>query len=135
MNLNFIFKNSLDTDVYDFVYFRIAYLLIFAMFVQIALYSRMRGLNPRFKAWASLVALGTYHALFVKGRSPVVNSLSRSLRDFLKCPYCRSRIRIQKSRAARFFIAQQLFCRTCQSEIEFPLLWLLSQVDWNLAEA
>ncbi len=134
MNLNFIFKSPLDTDVYDYVYFRIAYLLIFALLIQIALYSRMGGLNPHYKTWASLVALGTYHALFVKGHSPIIDSLNRSLRDFLICPYCRSQVRIRKTYAAQFFIAQKLFCTSCQSESDFPLFWLLSKLDWKISE-
>ncbi|MGA3310489.1 MAG: hypothetical protein ABSD08_18045 [Xanthobacteraceae bacterium] len=135
MNLNFIFKSPLDTDVYDYVYFRIAYLLIFALLIQTALYSRMGSLNPSYKMWVCLVALGTYHALFVDGPSPIIESLNRSLKEFLVCPYCRSRARIRKSYAAQFFIGQKLLCASCRNDSDFPLFWLLSKMNWKLSES
>ncbi len=134
MNLNFIFKNPLDNDVYDFVYLRLAYLLVFALSVQIALYSRMKSVEKSFRNWVLMVALGSYHALFGEGRSPLVDGLNQTLKEFLSCPHCKSRVQIHKSESAKFFIMQTLHCRSCGNDFEFPLFWLLSKTEWDLLD-
>lgn len=134
LNLNFIFKNSLDDDVFEFVYLRLTYILIFALSIQIALYSRMRQVEDSFRSYCLLVALGANHALFGEGRSPLMESLTRTLREFMMCPHCKERLRIGKRAAARFLVAEQVTCHACKEDSHFPLFWLLSKANMTLAE-
>ncbi len=132
LNLNFIFKNLGDNDLYDTVYLRLAYILIYLMLLQVTLYSRMQGIEKRFSDWILLTSLGAYQSLFVKGRSPLINSLNKALAEFLTCPHCRTDLKIKKSYAARFFVTQELHCQRCNADHHFPLFWLLSKSQWSI---
>jgi hypothetical protein len=132
LNLNFIFKNLGDNDVYDTVYLRLAYILIYLMLVQVTLYSRMQGVKKTFSDWILLTSLGAYQSLFVKGRSPLIDSLNKALSEFLTCPHCRTDLRINKSYGARFFVTQELHCQRCNADHQFPLFWLLSKSQWSI---
>lgn len=134
LNLNFIFKDPLDNDLYEGPYPQLAYVLLFALSIQIALFSRMARVEESFRTWALMTAVGAYSGLFVKGRSSLVNSFNGLLKEFLACPHCKSQVKIEKSRSARFFIAQMLRCQTCNIDFEFPLSWVLSQTEWNFFE-
>ena len=133
LNLNFIFKNLGDNDLYDTVYLRLAYILIYLMLLQVTLYSRMQGIEKRFSDWILLTSLGAYQSLFVKGRSPLINSLNKALAEFLTCPHCRTDLKIKKSYAARFFVTQELHCQRCNADHHFPLFWLLSKSQWSFS--
>ena len=135
LNLNFIFKSALDDDVFEFVYFRLTYLLMFALSIQIELYSRMQQVEASFRNYCLLVALGANHALFGEGRSPVMATLTRDLREFMLCPHCHSRLKIGKRAAARFLVAERVQCRACNEESHFPLFWLLSKTNVTVADS
>jgi hypothetical protein len=133
LNLNFIFKNLGENDLYEHVYPRLAYILFYLVLLQIELYSRMQTVEKSFTNWIFLTALGAYESLFVKGPSRIVTSLNRSLKEFLSCPHCRKPIKITKSGAARFFVAEELACGHCGADHRFPLFWLLSKSQWSIS--
>jgi hypothetical protein len=106
LNLNFIFKDPSEDDLYGVVYLRLSYLLIYLLFLQIALFSRMETLTQSFVNWTLLASVGAFHALFDKGRSALVDSLNKSFREMLVCPHCKTKVKIKKSSAAKFFVSQ-----------------------------
>jgi hypothetical protein len=132
LNLNFIFKDLGEDDLFDIVYLRLAYLLIYLLFLQIELFSRMRGVTEHFLNWTRISTLGAFLALFVKGRSPLIDGLNKAFAEFLMCPHCKAPVKIKKFSAARFFVSQQLHCSKCGNDHEFPLFWLLSKCDLSL---
>jgi len=128
LNINFIFKNPLDDDLYDAFYRDIAVVLMFLNLIQIDLYSRMSASKEKYKKWMLFSSLGAFTSIFLKGRSPIVRFVNGSMGDFLICPHCDERIRLKKSDAPRFFLLERLHCQGCGMEHHFPFSWLLSKI-------
>lgn len=131
-NLNFIFKNPMDNDIYEHVYQGMAYVMMYALLLVIELFKRAGGDSDRLANWFSMVNLSTYHALFEKGRSPLVGVMNRTFKSFLKCPHCTAPVKVTKGNSARFFVAQKLSCKSCGLDHDFPLFWLMSQANWSI---
>jgi hypothetical protein len=134
LNLNFIFKNPGDNDIYENSYEQIAYVLLYAMFLEIELFRKAGIESDNLSQWYSLTGLGAYSSLFRNGPCPIRRGMNKVLRPMLKCPHCGSSVRINRRGAARFFISQKLTCRRCKHEHEFPLFWLLSKTDWSISD-
>jgi hypothetical protein len=132
MNLNFIFKNPADNDVYESVYLSLSYLLWYALLIQIALFSRMRTVEDSFTRWMTITTMATFDSLFVEGSSHLAMGLIKALGKFMNCPHCKKRVSIGRKATGRLFLAQRVRCKTCKNEYDFPLFWLLSQVDWRV---
>lgn len=135
MNLNFIFKNPADNDIYDSIYLSLSYLLWYALLVQIALYSRMRAVEDSFTDWMTITTMATFGALFVRGSSPLGTVLSKALGKFMNCPHCKKKVSVGRKATGRFFLAQRIRCKNCRNEYDFPLFWLLSQVNWSITSS
>jgi hypothetical protein len=133
LNLNFIFKNPHDDDVYQTVYVGLAYVLIYLTLLQVALYSRMHAVEKNFTDWILLTSLGAYPSLFGKGRSPLADLVNKTLADLLVCPHCRAVVRVKKLDAARFFVTENLHCGNCGEDHHFPLFWLMSKLQWSIS--
>lgn len=134
-NLNFIFKNYEDDDVYEGgTYALIAKVLLFLNAMQLELYSRMRAPNKKYRDWMTITSLGAYEALFVE-RDRMIKFVNESFKEFLECPFCKSQIALTRPAAARFFIAETLDCEACATAHHFPFAWLLSKMELNLGES
>ena len=71
-------------------------------------------------------ALGTYQALFLKGRSDIASSMNETLGELMKCPTCHERVKLRKKTAPMFFVTENLECDKCGRVSQFPLAWLMS---------
>jgi hypothetical protein len=134
LNLNFIFKNPNDNDFYHAIHADLAYLLMYANVLMISLYSEMSQVEDAYSDYILMTSLGSYASLFGKGRNPMADELNRVFREFLNCPHCGSRVRISKSNAPHFFIAEVLDCQKCGLEHTFPLHWLMSKTKFKLTD-
>jgi hypothetical protein len=132
MNLNFIFKNPNDNDVYESIYLSLSYLLWYALLIQIALFSRMRAVEDSFTRWMTITTMATFDALFVGSSSSLGKILSKALGKFMNCPHCKKKVSVRRKDTGRFFLVQRIRCKNCKNEYDFPLFWLLSQVDWSV---
>jgi len=135
-NINFIFKDPRDNDIYDSCYSQIAYVLLFIHLLQIELMGRMNF--PKEAYLKSLIrnSVGAYEAIFGTGRSRMVQFYNREFREFMDCPVCGKRIILRKSTAAKFFLTEILHCNHCKHEHQLPVTWLFSRTnDRNLEEA
>ena len=132
LNLNFIFKNPMDDDVFETTYRQLAYILLYALFLQIELFKRAGFTGDEAANWFSLTGLGTYSALFTTGSCSVTDSMNEALEDLMVCPHCKEKTHIQREDAARFFTAHKLTCHACGLEHDFPLLWLLAKTNWSI---
>src|SRR3546814_18422188 len=64
-----------------------------------------------------------------KRRSKMIPFFNRQFREFMKCPVCDAQIRLRRSTAPRFFIAEMLMCLRCGHDHHFPLTWLFSRAS------
>jgi hypothetical protein len=129
-NINFIFKNPEDNDVYETIYPELARLLLFLNMMQIELYTRMRAPKKNYRNWILFTSIGSYEALYAKGRRSKMTAFVNShFGDFLICPHCAANIRVKKADAPRLFIGETLDCNNCRMAHHFPFGWLLSKID------
>lgn len=134
-NLNFIFKNPMDDDIYTGrTYAQLAMILLFIHLMQIELYGRMIEPSKKYKNWMLFTSLGAYEALFTKGRSRMTSFVNSNFAEFMQCSVCETQLRIKKVDAPRLFIGESLDCNQCFTNQHFPFGWLLSKVDLNLFE-
>lgn len=132
-NLNFIFKNPEDDDIYaGGTYSQIAMVLLFIHIMQIELYGRMREPSKKYQNWMLFTSIGAFEALFTKGRSRMTNFVNTHFAEFMQCPVCEAQLRIKKADAPRLFIGERLDCDQCFTNQHFPFGWLLSKVDLDL---
>lgn len=132
-NINFIFKNPSDNDVYSGeTYRQIALVLQFLALVQINLYGRMTEISRHHRNWLLFTSLGTFEALFGSGSAPITRFVRSALGDLFKCGICNERMRLLKKDAARFFIAERIECSKCGVDQGFPFGWLLGKLDMNI---
>ena len=135
-NLNFIFKNPMDNDIYDGgTYSQLAMLLLFVHIMQIELYGRMREPSKKCQNWMLFTSIGAYETLFTKGRSRMTNFVNTNFAEFMQCPVCEAQLRIKKVDAPRLFIGERLDCDSCFTNQHFPFGWLLSKVDLDLFDS
>lgn len=135
LNFNFIFKNPDDDDIFDSLYPNIGYVLMYMFSVIATLFSRVLPIEEAYVSRIVLIMFGAYHDLFSKGHSPVMRTVRRAFRDFMKCPVCKQAFSIRKGQVARFLIAERVVCGTCGSDTDFPILWLLGQAGFSVAKS
>ena len=128
LNLNFIFKDPRDNDVYaPEVYNIIAYGLLCLGAVQSSLITQMTTINEKTELWEKLSAVGTYHSLFVSGRSPYAQLIKKHLNPALRCNSCDLKVNVTKKMLPRLLVSEKLYCKKCGFDGEFPFYWIVSQ--------
>lgn len=129
-NLNFIFKNPEDDDVYaGSTYAQIAQVLLFIHFMQIELYGRMKEPSKKYQNWMLFTSVCAFESLFKKGPSRMTKLLKSQFQKFAECVVCGSKITIKKLDTPRLVIGERLDCNHCSTNQHFPIGWLLSKVD------
>jgi len=128
-NINFIFKDPRDNDIYDNCYRQIAYVLLCIHLFQIELMGRMDFGKDKYREHLMHKSVGAYEAIFGSGPSKMTKFFNREFRDLLKCPVCGAQISLRKSNAGRFFVTEMLKCNHCNQEHHFPASWIFSQAD------
>lgn len=134
LNLNFIFKNPTDNDLYYTIYADLAYILVYGNVLMISLFSEMSDIDDKYLDFILMSSLGAYSSLFQDGRNPIADNLNRLLREFLHCPHCGSPVRIRKANAPHFFLTETLDCTKCGLDHTFPLHWLMSKSKFKLTD-
>ena len=127
-NVNFIFKNPIDDDVYQ-DYFQIAYAILFLHALQIELFFRSKYHLPKYRNWLLFTSVGAFQSIFLKGRSSSVSGVNRIFGEFMQCPACEAQITLRKRSAPAFFITGRLECSDCGRAHQFPLQWFLARTD------
>ena len=125
-NLNLIFKDPRQNDIYDASYQGLSYVLLCIHLMQIELLKRMQFPADDYLKQLNIRAAGTYQALFLKGRSKIASSMNETLGELMKCPICHERVRLKKRTAPMFFVTENLECDQCGHVSQFPLAWLMS---------
>src|SRR3546814_5825075 len=106
-----------------------AYILLAIHIFQIELASRMKFAKASYLEHLLRTSVGAYEAIFGKRRSKMIPFFNRQFREFMKCPVCDAQIRLRRSTAPRFFIAEMLMCLRCGHDHHFPLTWLFSRAS------
>lgn len=133
-NVNFIFKDPRDNDIYDSCYSQIAYVLLFVHLLQIELLGRMHFSKEAYLKHLTRTTVGAYEAIFCAGRSKMTSFINREFKDYMKCPVCGAQIHLRKDTAAKFFLTEMLKCNHCKHEHQLPVSWIFSRANDNDTE-
>ena len=126
LNLKFIFKNPSDDDLYEHIYFPLAYELLYLYFVQLRTYGRMALASAAFVTWVETVMLGTFEAVFKDSHEqPVTDWANETFGKFMQCVACGNEMTVDQGNAPRLFMAEEIECAHCGMEQQFPLWWLV----------
>ncbi len=132
-NLNFIFKNPEDNDIYSSIYRKLSVLLLFCHVMQVELVGRTGLKKKGYLDWLLFTAIGSYESLFAAGRSNTAAMINKEFKQFLNCPACGDDISIRKADLAKFLICEIADCKACGTSHHFPVGWLLSRIDLNIS--
>lgn len=98
-DLNFIFKDPRQNDVYETCYQVISYVMLCIHLMQIELLKRIHFVADYYLMQVNMRAVGTYEALFIKGRSAITHGMRKLFGELMKCPACNERIQLRKKQS------------------------------------
>lgn len=132
MNLNFIFKDPRDNDLYENCYAGIAMVLMYSFAILSSEVEKVTPLDTSYVRRRLIVAFMVYQALFSKGPPSLYRVLERALADLLKCSVCKSTLKARKPDVPRLLVSERFICRVCHSDVDIPILWLMAQGEFGI---
>lgn len=131
MNLNFIFKDPRDNDIFESAYSSIALVLMYSFAIFASELEKVAPLDKQYVRRRLLNAFMVYQSLFIRGAPTLYRVLERHLGDLLKCSVCKAVLKARKSQIPRLLVAERLLCRSCSADVDIPILWLMAQGEWG----
>jgi hypothetical protein len=132
MNLNFIFKDPRDDDVYDNCYSLISMILMYSFAIVSSEIEKSAPLDTAYIRRRLIVAFMVYESLFIKGIPRIYRSLERGLGGLFSCSVCKGALKARRDQVPRLLISERIICRHCGSDIDVPILWLMSQAEADI---
>lgn len=126
MNLNFIFKDPRDDDVFSSSYSSIALILMYSFAILTSEVDKVASLDVPYVRRRLLIAFMVYQSLFDSGPPTLFRVLERQLGDFYKCTVCHSPLKAKKPQIARLLVSERFVCGNCSSDIQLPILWFMN---------
>ena len=122
-NFNFIFKSYADDELYEMIYQVLPRVLLYLSHVVFSLFQRIKvpEIGSR-RAFNIRSILGIY---LVEGGEHEILALERMASlSHLRCPKCRSALKLSPHNAARMILNESYRCSTCRSVQPFPFSWI-----------
>ena len=132
LNLNFIFKDPRDDDIFESAYSSISLVLMYAFTILSSELEKITPIDTSYVRRRLLISFMVYQSLFLKGPPKFYKALEKALGDLVKCSVCKSRYKAKKAAVPRLLISERFECPECSSDVSFPILWLMGQgdVEW-----
>jgi hypothetical protein len=128
-SLNFAFEDRGDDFYYEILYRKMPYLLVFLVQISMRSLAKTCTMDENVLGRVIISTIGTYEALYIKGRSHVAHLLRNFFGQFLYCMYCGKKIRLTKKKRPRLLVSQMIECQACHIDNQFPLEWLLAKAN------
>ena len=129
-NINFIFKNPHDTDIYENIYEHLAKGLLFLNMMQMELYRRMSSeMIPGHFNWLVLTSLAVYQAIFIPGPCGFGRMFNEIFSECISCKRCGNSVRILKADVPRLCLLDEWVCKTCKTSNKIPLTQILYTLE------
>jgi hypothetical protein len=129
-DINFVFNDPASDHLYEHLYRKLPYLMIFAMQVVLESFSLILKANERTVSHLMLTTMGCYESLFIASRKQhVARALNKTLKPFLKCIHCDAPFQINRRNAPGIYLHESAQCETCGLPTDVPLYWLLAMAD------
>ncbi len=126
LNLNFIFKDPRETDVYEGVYHLLAYLLMYLLRLELATIAQMKEVPSWYSEWIKMATLATHVSLFTDGGADLLNEINQVWKESLDCVLCQGKLAITRENVLTVFSYERITCPKCASEQQIPIYWLMS---------
>ena len=126
LNLNFIFKKRSDDDLYDGIYFILAYVLLYLLLLEIETIGRMSDLPEFYLKWISIAIVGSFEAIFTEG-STMIDHVNTAWAEIFRCVSCGTPLQVTRGNAFEYFATETLPCLKCETIQQFPLYWIMSK--------
>lgn len=124
MNLNWIFKDPREDDVYQSGYTAIATVYMHAYSVIYEVCSRTAPTNRNLKAWLDLVLISCYEAIFLSRYPDLFKLFADRMRKSLVCMHCGEAFEFDLQNIPQFLMMEQIECASCGEFQNFPLYWM-----------
>jgi hypothetical protein len=126
-DINFVFNDPASDRLYEHLYGRLPYVMIFAMQIVVESFSLVLKGNERTLSYLALTTMGCYESLFISSRKQHVSrALNKALKPFLKCIQCDAPFQIKRSNATEIYLHETVQCEACGLPTQLPLYWLLA---------
>jgi hypothetical protein len=127
--INFIFKNPMDDELYEALYDFLPYVMSFVLNVCLKCFNLISGLNQQTYSHLLLTTMGCCEILISPrpGKLKMGGFINDALGSLLKCLHCEKSMRIKKSNALKLYLHEVMECERCGLESQVPLYWLFSQ--------
>jgi hypothetical protein len=124
LNLNFIFKDPRETDVYESVYHLLAYLLMYLLRLELATIAQMKEVPSWYSEWIKMATLATHVSLFTDGGADLLNEINQIWKESLDCVLCQGKLAITPENVLTVFSYERITCPKCASEQQIPIIGL-----------
>lgn len=128
LNINFVFHDAASDELFEGLYSKLPYVMLFAMQVSLECFARILRGNEHTISHLIISSLGAFESLFDrKSKSGITAMLRKELKPFLKCIHCSSTVRLTRNNAIGMYLQETLVCQKCGLASPFPLYWLFAQ--------
>jgi hypothetical protein len=122
-NFNFVFKRPTDTDIDDFIYRWLPYVLLYLSHVIMGLFDRMRPMERGASNAFFVRSANGYAFACDKDADGFLADINNRFGDRLHCPKCKIPIRITRHNGLRIVLAESVRCTSCRYVFPFPFSW------------
>lgn len=134
LNINFIFNDAFSDHLFDVLYKRLPYLMLFLVQLSLRAFSEIAHGNVATTNHLVLVSLGAHESLLTRGARPVTKYIAKMLKPVLTCLHCKTALKLDRSNAMALFLTEQVPCASCGLSSQVPLYWLLAQGDLKIGD-
>jgi hypothetical protein len=127
LNINFIFNDAGSDHLYDGVYDKLPYLMLFLMQLALRTFSEIAHCNVATTNHLVLISVGTYECLTGAKQGPLSKQLLKAMRPTLTCLHCNKPFRFNRENTMSMYLQEQAHCGSCGLRSEVPLYWLLAR--------
>lgn len=128
LNINFIFHDNASDELYETLYQKLPYVLLYTIQVALECFSQVLPANEHTTSHLLLASMGAYECLFERRKaSGVTAMLRRHLKPFLKCIHCQTQIKLTRENAIRMYFRESLECQKCGLPTPIPLYWIFAR--------
>lgn len=134
LNINFVFHDAASDEMFERLYSKLPYVMLFAMQVALECFARILRGNEHTTSHLIISSLGAFESLFDhKSKTGITAMLRKQLKPFLKCIHCSSTLRLTRNNAIGMYLQETLVCQKCGLASPFPLYWLFAQARIKLS--
>lgn len=124
-NLNFVFKDPEDDEIYELIYANLPVVMIVASSLIMGLYDRIQPSDQGAKnAFYVRSRLGFMLLYEPEWRADVIDIITEALGRHVKCAKCDFNLRVTVHNAARLLMTESFRCTHCRRINPFPFAWL-----------